>query len=295
MELCKAERAEMLVYKMLGVKLFRKAILLFEKIKHFKDGLSNANYHPKGLSACTLKSFSGYLVYNAMLHVASLFLTAVYFAVSALFKINYVPVNILMAVAAVFNIYCIMLQRYIYLSIKAHLCRAQKRNDRLVREMSEQIKAGFKARSEAELAEEFELVKRLHDSSLTGCDCLITDSDAEILERIGAGLNRAPERVHPQKTGQGEKRTLSEVFFSSKDDEQVNSAVVRRVSRLQKLLGVNDTYNVLFDFSVVTQSPQAEAAYRKLFPNDSRNSVEMMISALLASYQSITERTGAAK
>lgn len=65
---------EMRMYELLGIKWFRKNILLFERIKHAKNGGKNENYHPQDTSCTTLQRFSGYLIYNSIFHIVSLLL-----------------------------------------------------------------------------------------------------------------------------------------------------------------------------------------------------------------------------
>ena len=43
----KSNMTERKIYEILGVRLFRKAVMAFERLRHKKDGGTNSNYHPK--------------------------------------------------------------------------------------------------------------------------------------------------------------------------------------------------------------------------------------------------------
>ena len=73
---------ELRVYRLLGVNQFRKAILLFEKIKHRKDNRKNENYHPSSFDVFALEQYNGFLLYNAFLHIVSLLFTMVKMSVT---------------------------------------------------------------------------------------------------------------------------------------------------------------------------------------------------------------------
>lgn len=103
----------MRMYELLGIKWFRKNILLFERIKHAKNGGKNENYHPQDTSCTTLQRFSGYLIYNSIFHIVSLLLIAIYFIVTRSLIIENTVVDIIVVVVVVFDVYCLILQRYI--------------------------------------------------------------------------------------------------------------------------------------------------------------------------------------
>ena len=69
------DRIELRLYELMGVRLFRKLLLHVEAVKGGRTGEKNENYHPEDGSAGALRRFSGYLLYNASLHVISLLLT----------------------------------------------------------------------------------------------------------------------------------------------------------------------------------------------------------------------------
>lgn len=108
------------MYEFLGIKVFRKLILKFEHIRHRNDNLKNINYRLKENSITSWQSFKGYLLYNAVCHIGSLAFVVVYFVVTWIFGIRYIILDVLMYILTVINLYCIMLQRYIFIKIKTY-------------------------------------------------------------------------------------------------------------------------------------------------------------------------------
>lgn len=196
--LCKLNKIELHTYEILGVKLFRRAILLFERIKHHKDGGQNENYHIKGRSIVSLRSFSGYLLYNTMFHIVSILMTIFYFAIARSFHLNYLWIDIFMCAIVVFNLYCIMLQRYNYLKIKSYISKADAKRDKRIQAVLNRLSLFLAEKGNDEFCGEYALIQKLFNSMVTGAECILDSNCAETLNRLAA-VAECAEAISPQK------------------------------------------------------------------------------------------------
>ncbi|MGN1249500.1 MAG: hypothetical protein ACI4XW_05415 [Candidatus Spyradocola sp.] len=279
------ERIELHFYEMLGLKQFRRAILLFEKIRRRKDGSLNVNYHLSGTSASALTSFSGYLLYNTTFHIASLLLVLVYFAVTGCLQLNHLWLDMIMYADAVFNLYCIMLQRYVYLRIQSQASRAAALRERRIQAASGRISPLLEGKGEAELLEEYDLIQRLLHSMETGADCVLDADCADALERLAIAAERAGTANPPRASASIHDASLSQILSNTAGRTRLTGRVPQRVSRLQKLLRRPAARNVLFGYCMITESAKCEEAFCRLFPRRSRDQMEFTTAALLAAYQ----------
>ena len=279
----KLNRIELRVYELLGIKLFRKAILLFEKIRHLRDGNRNENYHPKNTSLATLDSFSGYLIYNSLFHIVSIALVIVYFAITIAMQLRYLGIDILMYIVVVFDLYCLMLQRYIYLKFKLHSIKAREKRDTQLQRTIKRIRPLLDEKDNAELQEEYELLLRFYESQLTGADCVLDSRSSESLKRLSVIAEQCQVvrtktlTMHEIGTTFGERLALLEPYLCS-DAE-------KRVSNLQTLLRVDKSRNVSSGYSFITEDSNCEDSLCTLFPDMSREKVEFTILCLLTAYE----------
>lgn len=280
--------AELRIYQCLGVKGFRRGILRLERRKHRKDGGQNSNYHPRSTSVAALKSFTGYLLYNAILHGISLLFAVVYLALCCLSCVHHLWADILVAAVTVLNLYCIMLQRYTFLRMRAYLDRCCRKRDAAVSKAAAQLTEVLQHREEPELFAEFELIRRLQKTAREGTDTLLAEADAPVLERIAMCLERSGLGAQslPRKKQRGrETDTFSSMPALEAEEADRCGVVERRVSRLQKALHREKTENVLFCFSLVTENGRCERAYRRVFPEDSRDGIERRLAMLALAYR----------
>ncbi len=115
---------EIRFYEIIGIKKFKKIlisiILLFF---HDRNILKGSNYYIESLTISGLKSFSKKLMFNVFNHIIG-------FVVSVIFIItdkNYFNKVILFFII-VFNVYCVLLQRYNYLRMQKILKRYAIKN-----------------------------------------------------------------------------------------------------------------------------------------------------------------------
>ncbi|MDO5133003.1 MAG: hypothetical protein Q4D81_08470, partial [Eubacteriales bacterium] len=127
------EEAEMRLYRLLGVKRFRRFVFALEAGKHRRDGGRNANYHLADLSCAGMRRHFAFLSYNAIIHIAGLLLAVLLILAKAFVLHKWRPVDWGIPAAVLLNIYCIMLQRYNSLRIRKALRTRQKIRGRRIR------------------------------------------------------------------------------------------------------------------------------------------------------------------
>lgn len=281
--LSKLNRIEIRVYELLGVQFFRKAILLFERIRHWKDGNRNENYHPKNTSVTTLESFSGYLIYNSLFHLISMALVIVYFAITIPMQMQYFWIDSLMYIVVVFDLYCLMLQRYIYLKLKSHSIKAREKQDIQLQKAIKKILPLLDEKDSAELQEEYELLQRFYVSQLTGNDCILDVLCSESLKRLSIIAEQSQVVIPKAASSQMMSGTLGEKI--SLIETHLHSDAERRVSKLQTLLGISRTRNISFGYSFVTEDKNCENSLCVLFHDMTREKVEFTIMCLLTAYE----------
>lgn len=283
--LCKLNKIELRTYELLGVKLFRRAILLFERIKHHKDGGQNENYHLKGRSISSLRSFSGYLLYNTMFHIVSILMTIFYFAIARSFHLNYLWIDIFMCAIVIFNLYCIMLQRYNFLKIKSYISKVDKKRDKRIQTALNKLSPFLAEKDNDEFYSEYALIHKLFNSMVTGAECVLGADCAEALNRLATVAERA-EAISPQKVRANiNDASMCQSLSDMACQTHLIGRIERRVSILQKCLKRPVTSNVLFGYSIITEDSKCEEAFCRLFPAKSREKMEFTITVLLVAYQ----------
>lgn len=110
--------AELRIYRLLGVPRFRKLILGYARVRHFRRGGRNPNYHLQRLSMEGAEAFLPRLRRNVRLHLFSLAMVALYWAVAAYNGISW-PGEIPMTLFLLWlNIRCLLLQRWHWVRIR---------------------------------------------------------------------------------------------------------------------------------------------------------------------------------
>lgn len=276
---------EIVVYEMLGVNLFRKGILFLEKIKHHKDNKYNENYHPKKIAVSSFVSFSGYLMYNSMFHISSILLIAIYFAITWSLQIGNLWMNIFMCFAIFFNLYCIMLQRYIYLKIRVYLDRASTRRNKRIQFATSKLLSFLKKKDGDEILEEYGLLQRVVLSMTTGSDCVFGSDCAETLNRLAIAAEHAGAIALPTRKANIDDVSINQMLAKLTCQTELVGKIEQRVANLQRFLGRSKNGNVLFGYSIITEDSKCEEAFCRLFPVMSREKVEFTAVVLLTAYQ----------
>lgn len=113
----KSQKIEMKIYELLGVKQFKKATFILEKIVHRKDKGKNINYHIKNsFNIESVKEFKKFLYYNGTIHVKNIIIKSVFLIVPLILIKNQIMV-IVMLLSMIKDTYCVMLQRYNWLKL----------------------------------------------------------------------------------------------------------------------------------------------------------------------------------
>lgn len=282
----KTQRAEMKIYEFLGVTLFRRVILAFERIKHHCDNKKNINYHLKDHSLVSMQSFSGYLLYNSFWHIVSLLFAVVFLVEASFAGFRFLLSDLAMIVVTIINIYCIMLQRYIYLRLRVltakHIEKRKIKEKNGIRAVIKNLESG----TPDEPQEEYALVCRIFLHVQNGTDCYLSKADSSVLERIYSRNRRffddnVRERACLSKNGR-----VADVqsILNQRRDLYVVNTVEGIAAHFQKLCRLEKRNNLLFGFSIITEDRECEMAFTKLFSVISRDHLELALSVLQNSY-----------
>lgn len=279
----KLNKAEIRFYELVGIRFFRKLMLLVERIRHFRDKGRNENYHPKNRSHSTLVRFSGYQLYNAMFHVVSLIFVAVYFGLTRTFSVQIPVADIIMIAVIVLDVYCIILQRYIFLRFRQRIISEKAENSKARAVRVEKIAKKLEGKSFAEMESELALIMRMREYVMSGKVLVITPENEAALTGIADVC--AFERKTTSLSEHCDNISLKELALSLPEDSHTVSAVQRRVLKLQKLFRIKEQNRVLFGACIITGNADAEQAYNKIFTESSLDNVEQTLEILCDAYQ----------
>lgn len=278
---CMGRKIEIKIYSLLGISKFRNVVLWLEKLRHHKDGGKLENYHPHDVNCSTLRRFSGYLIYNSLFHVISLMLIAIYFATTRIVAIENIVIDVVMVVVVVLDVYCLMLQRYIYLRFLQHINKKQQIFLNTKTDKIADIMECLRNKSAKDINNEKEFLEDLKAKILSGSDVLLADDSEEVLWNICEVLNRKP------KDSNGKRHydiSFSDLISELPKKTNVISFKKRCVSRLQRFLRFSEKDNVMYGVCVVTGNPNIETAYKRIFPQPSLDSILETTDMLLDAY-----------
>ena len=280
-EQCIVERR---VYEFFGVRLFRKLVLKLESFRHRKDNSRNINYHLHGRGISSVKSFTGYLLYNAVCHVISLSFVAAYFAITVCVGVRYIVLDISMCILLIINLYCIMLQRYTYIKTRGFAEKLVNAKNKRVADRIENLLQKIERREYSELQREFLLIERIQESLHNGTEFVIEECDAAIFSDISKYAKDIIGGSNYEKRGDDNGISLENAILRIPKQPLVINKVTRRAARLQSIFRFEKSSNVLFGFSIITETGNCENAYRALFQDTSRDSVEFIVDVLFEAY-----------
>lgn len=275
-------------YELLGVRAFRKTLLMLENIKHHKDGKKNLNYHLRNSSVFSMEGYKGYILYNTCLHVISICFVVAYFLITMLAGKQYTILTIIMCIVLAINCYCLMLQRYVFLKIQLHL--AKRKNGLARRETLyiQKIITKLQEQDVSDLLCEYKEICRIKESINVGTDCLIDEQNAVILTKVGSIFQELHIRKQNINCPFCDKQ-IAQIIDSFSKKPKVITNIERRVSKLQKLFKMNDSSNVLYGYAIITSSGSSEEAYRILFPNGTREEIECILNAAIKAYKHVLD------
>ena len=283
------EKLELRIYRVLGIVPFKRLLLRIEKIKHRNKGTNNDNYHPSKLTPSSLIAFRGYLQYNALLHIVSIFFVALYFVISNCAHISHWWLTCLAWLVLVVDLYCIVLQRYSYLRAKSVLARCRyietRKSECAVAHLQNQI-MHFTLE---ELQVDLSFLNHLRLCSLSGETCVVSENDTDTLKRlctITENLKGFGDNMEVN-AGTSISTKMPKIFGTN-----LYSRTSLRVSRLQQVLKINNSENVLFGFVVVTETASVEKLYRAVFSTYSRDKIYRCVGRLISAYTHAIEAKG---
>ncbi len=283
-EFSKLNSIESRLYEILGVKLFRKVILTFEAFKRRNKGGNNMNYHPVDTSVASVTKFSGYILYNSYLHIMSLFFTAFYFVVAFLTDKTYLWLDIGMIVLTVFNIYCLVLQRYNYLKMKYHISRIIGRKEKKHKKSAKKIAVLLSEKTREEIQEEYTLIQNMYTCIMRGYDYVLMDESLDVFRRLiplAKEIKSPSGKISPLEDG----RNFRQLLQDSRESSYVIHPKDKTVAKLQRLLKQSESRNVTFSYSITTESPEGEETFTAVFPLHSRDGIEEILAVLLYAYR----------
>lgn len=277
---------EMHLYELLGIKLFKKAILIFERFKHIKDGGQNENYHLKNISNHTLFQFSGYLIYNAFFHIVSLLFAFLSFIVIYNSHQKNLATTIILVFVVIFDIYCLMLQRYTYLRLQQLINKKQLKKQQAKAAYITKISCALDEKPLQDIENELTFMQNIQAQLLLGKDIILKIDDEKVLHDIANVITNVQERKESNRESLSMNKTFLELTNSLPNSSKVISSIQRNVSTLQRMLKFSKRDNILFGICVITSSPKLEEFYQKIFPNDDLSSVLETLDILIEAYQS---------
>ncbi len=275
------------LYEFLGIRLFRKLALKLESFRHRKDNSRNINYHLHGSGISSVKSFTGYLFYNAVCHTISLSFVAAYFAITGIVGARYIVLDVSMCILLLINLYCIMLQRYTYIKIREFAERLVNSREKRIADRIECLSQRIEHRDYKELQKELLLIERIQESINNATDCVIKESDVAILSNISKYAKDILGTYSREKKENDNGLLLENAILSIPRQPVVINKVTRRAAKLQNVFRFEKCNNVLFGFSIITETDDCEKAYRALIQDTSRDSVEFAFDVLFGAYNKV--------
>jgi hypothetical protein len=126
------KKLELKIYEFLGVKQFKKAVFMLEKIIHKRDKGKNINYHIKNSNDReSVDSFKKYLYYNGFIHTKNL-ITGIPIIVFAILCGQNLLFLIPLILFLIKDVYCVMLQRYNWLKISEFEKKLEIRDEKKI-------------------------------------------------------------------------------------------------------------------------------------------------------------------
>ena len=282
-------KKETRLYELLGIRTFRKMLFLLESFKHHKDDRKNLNYHLRDSSIYSMESYKGYILYNTCLHVISICFVAVFFLITMLIEEHYLILTVVMCIVLAVNCYCLMLQRYVFLKIQLHLMRRKDGFARRKALVCQGITTKLQEQEYSDLLGEYEEICIITQNIALGAECFIDEYNSEVLTKISAIIQKPNHITRQNASCSIFDKKMSQIIGSFPEKPKIITSIERKVSTLQKLFKMNDSYNVLYDYAFITSSRQGEELYRVLFPNSTREEIECILSAAVLAYEHVLD------
>ncbi len=272
------------LYELLGIQIFRKLVLKLENLIHYKDKKRNINYHLRGRGINSVQSFTGYLLYNAVCHGLSIIFITIYISIMWIYKDRCAALDIYLYGMLLVNLYCLMLQRYTYIKIRAFEEKRINTKNCIIAEKIKLLFQRIENRSYNELQREYSLIERIRESINNGTDCVIWNCDAYVLRNISKCAGDIFKTKIHYEIRDREKDSPKNIIDRIPKCPVVTRKIEKRVASLQNLFHLRKHSNILFEFSIITETKDCEDAYNELIQDFSRDSVEFIFDVLFGAY-----------
>ena len=283
----KPDIIEKKIYEFFGIRLFRKLAFEIESFVHRKDNSWNINYHLCGSGINAIQSFTGYLLLNAVCHGISIAFIAVYFAITLFVRVGHIALDISLFILFFVHLYCIILQRYSYIRIQSFAKRRINSINNRVAAKIELLSQRIERREYKKLQEEYSLIKRIKETINNGTECLIEKCDASALHNISSCSYDIFKINHYDKHRNYNRESLENIIRRIPKHPVLVSRVEKIAASLQNIFHFEKRSNVLFGFSVITETKDCENAYRELIQDTSRDYIEFVFDVLFGAYDKV--------
>lgn len=291
-KITKLNQIELRLYKSIGISHFKRFVLWFEQTKHRKDGLRNKNYHLANRSEFAAKKHCAFLLYNAIVHAASILLALIYFLSIWISGKQSIGLNAVMCIITAMNLYCIMLQRFVYLRLKNHSCKCRQKTARYVKDKCAIVKPEIqKCFSMQQIQSDAAFVVRTKACLLAEKNSFITDKDISTMERL-LFLAEKANMLRNDAARCVSRNTIELQPLRCKIAGYTAAAapygkLEKRVDFLMTQILKKPHYSVIQNFGIVTESAACDALYKKLFSSDSLDSVLQALDVFEAAYLNV--------
>lgn len=278
---------EVFVYKCLGIPQFKKIVLLLEKLRHRKDGLRNRNYHPQNLSGIALENYYWYLIFNSFLHVISLFVSGLYFVFIQIWEIHFVVIDSFVWVLVVFNVYCIILQRYNILKLRNTYRHYQEKQDAIYEKNRLLLKEKeLPCFSDEEVLSDYEVLIKIKKYVDREASCNIINSDIPSLTRFFILLSDIGIGVKKRKglyKSAGKAGNREDGYAYLRDMEPYGRVDIL-VAYIRKICDKKNYAKYSRNYFLYTENEACENAFKKVFFTDSYECISQLIKILYYIY-----------
>ena len=254
----RSERAEIRLYRLLGIRWFQKACFLLERIKHRKDGGTHSNYHIRQYSEKGIDRHRAYLYFNGLIHLVAILSLILCGIILLTFDDRPGVWKILIVVYIILNLYCIMLQRYNTLRIRGFRLRERERRERQIRRNAEKLRSVPEPEELREVSrQDLIWLQHMRQAIEQERDLVIAGEDAGRLRRLNRWRTLAGVRWCSSR---GHQDLKPELPIYTKKDQRADWIWRRILHQKKKLLN---------SFAILTADRESEAAFMELFGEDS--------------------------
>ena len=282
-ELNQLGRFELKLYCCLGIRRFRDFVFWLEKTKHIKDNAQNSNYHIKQWSHSGAKRHFMYLSYNAAIHLFGLFLALTILLIRRALGYRLCAADCGIVVAAILNIYCIMLQRYNSLRLKQYQLKLNKRSKKRIEKNARILRQKIPFDQEADILREDVLWIGCLGKAVKNHEVFVIEKEqeADSLNRLAGWVESAGINNGFIKAVSPSLKPAQNPAFNEMKGAALYSKAERNARRLRKMLRKTHEPNDAFCF-VITAGSRCRKAFERLFIAANEDTITEVVDTLIA-------------